>query len=105
MMSAEDPHFTLYSRIVREAHEHAYSLGGDPEVIDQIVPGLITSVLDAFEAGFSREEIVKAIEKGLDQGERQFADPTGTAEYWEALRAEVEEFWVRRYDPNGCDNL
>ncbi len=88
-MSAESPHFTLYSRIVREAHEHAHRLGGDPEIIDRVVPGLVTSVLDAYEAGLSREEIAQAVGEGLGQGELQCADPSLTADYWEAVKAEI----------------
>jgi hypothetical protein len=98
-MAAETPHFTLSSRIVREAHEHAHRLGGDPEIIDRIVPGLVSSVLDAYDAGLSREEIVGAVEEGLGQGELQCADPSLTADYWTTIRAEAEAHSTRRYDP------
>ena len=88
-MPAERPHFTLHARIVREAHEHAYRLGGDPEIIDRVVPGLIISVLDAYEAGLSREDVTQAVEEGLQQGELQCADQSLTADYWEAVKAEA----------------
>ena len=88
-MSAESPRFTLHARIVREAYEHAYRLGGDPEIIDRLVPGLVISVLDAYEAGLSREDVVKAVEEGLHQGELQCADRSLTADYWEEVKAEI----------------
>lgn len=85
----QDVYDTLHARIVREAHEHAYRLGGDPEIIDRVVPGLVASVLDAYEAGVSREDIVQAVEDGLWQGELQCADQSLTADYWEAAYAEA----------------
>ena len=88
-MSAENPHFTLYSRIVREAHEHAHRLGGDPAITDRIVPGLVTSVLDAYEAGLSREDVIRAVGEGLHQGELQCADQSLTADHWEEVKAEI----------------
>jgi len=90
-MAAERPQVNLHARIIREAHEHAYRLGGDPEIIDRVVPGLVSSVLDAYEAGLSRQEIVEAVEEGLHQGELQCADQSLTADYWEVVRAEVEK--------------
>lgn len=96
-MSAEKPHFSLYDTIVREAHEYAHRLGGDPEIIDRIVPGLVTSVLEAYVAGLSRKAIVQAIERGLQQGELQCADQSLTPDYWEDVRRDTEEHWERRY--------
>jgi len=103
-MSAESPRFNLYSKIVREAHDHAYRLGGDPEIIDRVVPGLVTSALDAYDAGLSREEVVKAIEEGLGQGELQCADPVLTADYWSEVQTEMETFWANRYDANRSED-
>ena len=80
---------TLHARIVREAHEHAYRLGGDPEIIDRLIPGLVTSVLDAYEAGLSREDVIQAVGEGLHQGELQCADQSLTADYWEEVKAEA----------------
>jgi len=82
---------TLHTRIVREAHEHAYRLGGDPEIIDRVVPGLVTSVLDAYEAGLSREDVIRAVGEGLHQGELQCADQSLTADHWEEVKAEVRK--------------
>lgn len=103
-MSVEIPYFTLYETIVREAHEHAHRLGGDPEIVDRVVPGLVSSVLEAYEAGLSREGIVQAVEKGLHQGELQCADQSLTADYWEAVRAEAEAYSARRYDPQAKED-
>lgn len=93
-MAAERPqppevYDTLHARVVREAHEHAYRIGGDPEIIDRVAAGLVATVLDAYEAGMPREDIVQAVEDGLWQGELQCADQSLTADYWEAVYAEA----------------
>ena len=95
---------TLHARIVRKAHEHAYRLGGDPEIIDRVVPGLVTSVLDACEAGLSREDVVKAVAEGLHQGELQCADQSLTADFWEAVRVDAATYSARRYDPQAKED-
>lgn len=88
-MSVEIPGLDAhYDKLIRESHELAYQIGGDPQILDGYALKLLQTVLDAVEASLSREEIEIALKQGLHQGEIQSADPSLTADYWEEVRME-----------------
>lgn len=90
-MAVENPSLHAHHDIImRESHQLAYRVGGDPEVIDDFALKLLLTVLDAYEVGLPRNEIEAALKAGFHHGELQCADTSLTPDYWQAIRDEVE---------------
>jgi hypothetical protein len=85
-MAGETPTSDMYyNKLIRESHDLAYKIGGDPEILDGFALRIFQTILDAVEAKLRREDIETALKQGLYQGELQCADPSLTPEYWEAV--------------------
>lgn len=98
-MSAENPRYGAYFTLVHRAEELSFWSSADGIIVSGLV-GFSQVVLDAQQAGLTPHEIRTAVAIGEYRGQPEqvlYPEEPQPESYWEAVREEAEQFWLRRY--------